>query len=94
MIARGNLNDCIIRALTAYHAYRYPMLAILHNATGHYYTVVTEEELVKLSTEEGQRRHRLMFHGTHREILSFCVNTQTTLDLGDHPDADPTTTES
>lgn len=79
MIARGNLKRCIQSALHAYHVQHYPMLAILHNRTGNYYTVVTEEELNKITTSAGDRIHRLMFRGTMREMHCFCTSDQ--LDL-------------
>jgi len=79
MIARGNLRGCLEAMLHAYHVQHYPLLILLHNPTGNYYTAVTEEELNRIKPTDQGGIHRLVFRGTHKELLTFSSTRQ--LDL-------------
>lgn len=79
MIARGNLCECLKSMLHAFHIQHYPFLSILHNDRGNYYTVVTEEELDRIGSQSSESTHRMLFRGTHKELLKFCKLEQTDL---------------
>ena len=87
MIIRGNLTKCIQGAMTAFSYQAYPMLSILHNPTGNYYTVVTEEELEKFGDSRKDSIHRLLFRGTYRELIRFTTTKQIDLFEGEKSDA-------
>lgn len=76
MIARGGIKHCADAMLAAFHIQHYPMLVLLHNPVGSYYTAVTESELTRLSPPDSGGRHRLVFRGTEKELLALCSTKQ------------------
>lgn len=75
--------------LHAFFVQHYPYLSLIHNPTGNYYTVVTEEDLTKLSDNLCSPKHRLVFRGTQRELMVFANQKQLELPLETKTDAPP-----
>lgn len=94
MIGRGSLPHCIQAALHAFFVQHYPMLAILHNRTGCYYSVCTEEDLARLGEATSSSTHRLVWRGTRRELMAFCKQPQPDLFTEDQTHAYPDTHET
>jgi len=94
MIARGSLPRCVDAALHAFFVQHYPMLSIVHNPTGNYYTVVTEEDIGKMTEHLAMPKHRLVFRGTHNELKSFCKQAPADLFGGVSTDAHPDSHEA
>ena len=76
MIARGGIKHCADAMLAAFHVQHYPMLVLLHNPVGSYYTAVTESELTRLAPPDTNGRHRLVFRGTEKELIALCTTAQ------------------
>jgi len=88
MIARGSLTYCIQCMFNAFTVQSYPMLSIIRSDSGHYYSVLTEEELHSISNPTDQPGNRLILRCTLRELNKLRTTPQTDIFLKEAPIAD------
>ena len=82
MLCRGSIQACAMNALSAYRVNGFPMLSILYNPKGRYYSVATEDDLKKSQDDQIHGHIRLVFRGTEKELLKLMTSPQRTLFTG------------
>jgi hypothetical protein len=76
MIYRGPLRRCVEAADANYRMHGYEMLAITCSRAGHRYSLMRVEDLAAIPDGRLEESHRIVFLGTHRELLAFAERGQ------------------
>lgn len=71
MAYRGSLRQCVTAAYFNFDANNYPMLAILCNPSGKYYTLTPDPDEFLNTHDPSRSHHRIVFHGTRKELEQF-----------------------
>lgn len=74
MAYRSSLTRCVAMMHHQFNQGNYHTLSIIHNETGKYYTLVTDDELLALQPDDGKTKARLVCRLSQRELHTLCTD--------------------
>jgi len=84
MATRGSLKQCVDFLLSSYTYNKHQYSTLLASENGNYYSVVTEDELLKMTDTGQEGKHRILFRGTLGELKAIARLGQTQRSIFDN----------